>query len=293
VGGAGDLAPSTKTLIEGGGDFEPGGYGGRNLRFGVREHGMAGAANGMALSGLRPYVGTFLTFSDYMRPSIRLAALMDQPVTYVFTHDSIGLGEDGPTHQPIEQLPALRAIPNLSVIRPCDANETVQAWRMAMGRRGPTALVLSRQALPTLDRTRFADARGLARGAYVLSESGGGEPRLILIGAGSEVRLCLEAQERLRDEGVRARVVSMPSFDLFEAQDEDYRHQVLPPRISARVAVEAAAPLGWDRYVGPTGAVIAMHGFGTSAPGKDAMAAFGFTVEAVCAAAKAQLERRS
>jgi transketolase len=289
VGGSGDLAPSTKTLLDGEGSFEAGSYGGRNFHFGVREHEMAAAANGLALSGLRPYVGTFLVFSDYMRPAIRLAALMKLPVTFVFTHDSIGLGQDGPTHQPIEQVAALRAIPGLTVIRPADANETAEAWRVILERAGPACLVLSRQALPTLDRAKMAPASGLARGAYVLSDAGG-PPRVILIATGSEVSLCVEAQAMLAQKGLAARVVSMPSWELFEAQPPAYRAEVLPREITARVAVEAGAPQGWDRYIGPMGEVIAMTRFGESAPTKDVMRRFGFTAEHVRDAALAQIE---
>jgi transketolase len=289
MGGAADLAPSTKTLLDGEESFEATSYFGRNMHFGIREHVMGASANGMALAGLRPYVGTFLVFSDYMKPAIRIAALMQQPVVYVFTHDSIGLGQDGPTHQPIEHLAALRAVPHVTVIRPCDANETVEAWRAALKHHGPTALVLSRQALPTLDRARYAPAAGLARGGYVLADAEGGEPQVILMASGSEVGLCVAAQDQLREAGVRARVVSMASFELFEAQDADYRMSVLPPKIAARVAVEAGSPLGWDRYAGPTGEIIAMRSFGSSAPGKDVMAHFGFTAEHVVKAARAQL----
>jgi transketolase len=292
VGGSADLAPSTKTHLDFDSDFEPGAYAGRNFRFGVREHVMGSAANGMALTGLRPFVGTFLVFSDYMRPAIRLAALMELPVIYVFTHDSIGLGQDGPTHQPIEQLAALRAIPGLTVIRPGDANETAEAWRTALKTARPTCLVLSRQAMPTLDRAKLAPAKDLARGAYVLSDAEGGQPQVILIGTGSELSLCVEAQATLAQRGVRARVVSMPSFELFEAQGADYRETVLPPAITARVAVEAAAPMGWDRYVGLRGEIIAMRRFGQSAPGGELMKKFGFTADHVVEAALAQLETK-
>jgi transketolase len=292
VGGAADLAPSTKTLIEDpdAGAFEPGGYGGRNFHFGVREHGMAACANGLALSGLRPYVATFLVFSDYMRPAIRLAALMRLPVTFVFTHDSIGLGQDGPTHQPIEQLAALRAIPNLLVIRPGDANETAQAWRAILAQDGPACLVLSRQALPTLDRARYAPASGLERGAYVLADAEGGAPQVILMASGSELSLCVDAQAALAAGGVRTRVVSMPSWELFEAQPPEYREQVLSAAVMARVAVEAGSPQGWDRYVGPKGHMIGMRRFGASAPIKDLLPRFGFTADDVRDAALAQLE---
>ena len=294
IGGAADLSPSTKTLLEfnGAGSFEPGAYGGRNLHFGIREHAMGAVANGLALAGLRPYTGTFLVFSDYMRPPIRLAALMGLPVTFVFSHDSIGLGQDGPTHQPIEQLAALRAIPGLTVLRPGDANETVEAWRIILSRTDrPACLVLSRQALPTLDRGRYAPAAGVARGAYVLADAGGGHPEVILMATGGELHLCVEAYERLAAEGVRARLVSMPSWDLFEAQDEAWRERVLPRAVVARVAVEAASPMGWDRYAGPTGAIVAMRGFGASAPIADLMPRFGFTAEQVYQAALAQRTR--
>jgi len=296
VGGAADLAPSTKTLLEfdGAGVFEAGSYGGRNLHFGVREHAMGAIASGLALSGLRPYVGTFLIFSDYMRPPTRLAALMSLPAVYVFSHDSIGLGQDGPTHQPVEQLAALRAIPNLMVIRPCDANETVEAWRVILNQnRRPAALVLSRQTLPTLDRGRFAPASGLARGAYVLVDSEDGPPQVILIASGSEVALCEAAHSQLAGDGVSARLVSMPSWDLFEAQDEAYRRLVLPPDVTARVVVEAGSPLGWDRYAGPTGEIIVMRGFGASAPIKQLEQHFGFTADDVVAAARRQLTKEA
>jgi transketolase len=294
IGGSADLSPSTKTHLDfdDAGTFGPDDHGGRNLHFGVREHAMAAIANGLALSGLRPYTGTFLIFSDYMRPPTRLAALMKAPSVFVFSHDSIGVGQDGPTHQPIEQLAALRAIPGLITLRPGDANETVEAWRTILNQTvQPACLVLSRQAMPTLDRGRYASAKGVAKGAYVLADSPGGPPQLILIGTGSEVGLCVAAAEVLQAEGARVRLVSMPSWDLFEAQAPAYRRQVLPPEITARVAVEAAAPLGWDRYVGTTGEVLAMTTFGASAPGGDLMKRFGFTVERVCAAARRQLGR--
>ena len=292
AGGSADLAPSNKTLLEfdGAGSFEAGAYGGRNLHFGVREHAMGAIANGLALSGLRPYTGTFLVFSDYMRPPIRLAALMDLPVTFVFTHDSIGLGQDGPTHQPIEQLAGLRSIPNLIVIRPCDANETAQAWRTILDQRGPACLVLSRQALPTIARSKAEPATGLEHGAYVLVDPDDGAPDVILMASGSEVALCLEAAAALGGDNVRARVVSMPCWELFEAQPRDYREQVLPEEIAARVAVEAGAAQGWDRYVGGKGEVIAMHRFGASAPIKDLMPRFGFTADHVRSVALAQIE---
>ncbi len=292
IGGSADLAKSNKTNLEfpGAGDFLPGEYKGRNLHYGVREHAMGASMNGMAISKLRPFGGTFFNFSDYVKPSIRLAALMEQPVIYVFTHDSIGLGEDGPTHQPIEQLAALRAMPNILVLRPGDANEVVEAWKLAISHiHGPTALVLSRQAMPTLDRTKFAAASGVAKGAYVLSDAPGGKPDLILMGTGTELSLCIAAQEKLAAEGVKARVVSIPSFELFEKQDAAYKESVLPASVTARVSVEMASTFGWDRYVGPKGKVVGMHTFGASAPLKDLLKKFGFTVENVVAAAKEAL----
>ena len=296
IGGAADLTPSTKTrlTLEGAGDFEAGAYGGRNLHFGIREHAMGAVLNGMSLSKVRPFGSGFLIFSDYGRPAIRLAALMEIPVVYVFTHDSIGLGEDGPTHQPVEQLPSLRAIPGLVTIRPGDANEVVEAWRVvAQLRHEPALLILSRQALPTLDRTKFASAKGLARGAYVLVDASGAKakPEVILIGTGSEVSLCLDAYQRLVASGVRARVVSMPSWELFERQTQRYRDTVLPPEVTARVSVEQASTFGWERWVGSTGAAIGMRTFGASAPIKDLVRKFGFTVDAVVAAALKQLGR--
>jgi transketolase len=291
VGGAADLAPSTKTRLDfdGAGDFERGSYSGRNFHFGVREHAMGAAANGLALSALRPYTATFLTFSDYMRPSIRLAALMKLPVVFVFSHDSIGLGQDGPTHQPIEQLAGLRAIPDMLVVRPCDANETAEAWRAILAQsEKPACLVLSRQALPTLDRETFAPASGLTRGGYVLADCDG-VPEVILIGTGSEVSLCIKAHGKLSGEGIRSRVVSMPSWEMFEAQPQAYRDEVLPPEVTARVAVEAASPLGWDRYAGPRGEIIAMREFGASAPIDELEVKFGFTAEHVYQAARRQL----
>jgi transketolase len=292
IGGSADLSPSTKTRLDfdGAGTFSADDHAGRNLHFGVREHVMGAIANGMAVSGLRPYTGTFLIFSDYMRPPTRLAALMKAPSVFVFSHDSIGLGQDGPTHQPIEQLAALRAIPGLIVLRPGDANETAEAWRVILAQsEKPACLVLSRQAMPTLDRTVYASAKGVAKGAYVLAESIGGAPQVILMASGAEVGLCVAAAQALEAEGVRVRLVSMPSFDLFEAQPEAYRREILPPEITARVAVEAASPLGWDRYAGPTGEILAMHGFGASAPGGELMKRFGFTLERVAAAARRQL----
>jgi transketolase len=287
IGGSADLAPSTNTYLKGLGDFSKGNYGARNLHFGVREHGMGSILNGMALSGLLPYGATFLVFSDYARPSIRLAALMEAHAIFVFTHDSILLGEDGPTHQPIEHLPALRAIPNLCFIRPADANETAVAWRVAIERRGgPVALALTRQGLPVIDRSKYASAEGLARGGYVLADAAGKAPKLILIASGSEVAVALEAYEKLVTEGIAARVVSLPSWDLFEKQPPAYRDEVLPPAVTARLAIEAAAPLGWDRYVGPHGAVIGMTRFGASAPYKILAEKLGFTADNVVRRAK-------
>ena len=295
IGGAADLAPSTKSNLTfpGAGSFEAGSYGGRNLHFGIREHAMGSVCNGIALSGVRPYCSGFLIFSDYMKPPIRLAAIMELPVIYIFTHDSIGVGEDGPTHQPVEQLVALRAIPGVIVLRPADANEVAESWRVAMGEHDkPVALILSRQALPTFDRERYGPASGTARGAYVLADCDG-TPQVILIGTGSEVQLCTGAYEALRAEGVQARVVSMPSWELFESQDQAYRDSVLPPGVQGRVVVEQAARMGWDRYAGPGGAVIAMNTFGASAPAAALATKFGFTPEAVLEAARAQAGRIS
>jgi transketolase len=289
VGGAADLAPSTKTLIADGGNFQRDNYAGRNLHFGIREHAMASILNGMALSKLRPFGSTFMIFSDYARPGIRLSALMNLPVIYIFTHDSIGLGEDGPTHQPIEQLMTLRCIPHLQVIRPADANEVSEAWRVIMQLKDkPVALMLSRQSLPTLDRTKYAPASGLQRGAYVLADSQG-EPEVILIGTGSEVQLCVAAHERLAAEGIRSRVVSMPCREMFEKQPAEYKNQVLPPQVKARVAVEAGVTLGWEKYVGEKGCVIGRDDFGASAPIKELLKQFGFTAENVAAQARALL----
>ena len=287
IGGAADLAPSTKTLISGGGDFAKGNYCGRNLHYGIREHAMTAINNGLALCGLRSYGSGFLIFSDYARGSIRLSALMELPVLHIFTHDSIGVGEDGPTHQPIEQIVALRAIPNMVVIRPADANEVTEAWRAAMQeKQHPVALILSRQALPTLDRTKYAAASNVSRGAYILADCAG-TPDLIIIGTGSEVSLCIEAYEKLQAEGVKARVVSMPSTELFERQPAEYRNQVLPPTVRKRLAVEAGSSLGWRGYVGLDGAIIARSKFGASAPIKELMKQFGFTAENVYQSAKA------
>ncbi|MGD8461977.1 MAG: transketolase [Desulfobacterales bacterium] len=284
VGGSADLAPSTKTLIDDETDFQANNYGGRNLRFGVREHGMGGILNGMALhGGLIPYGATFLIFSDYMRPSIRLAALTEQQVIYVFTHDSIGLGEDGPTHQPIEQLAALRAIPNLVLIRPCDANETAQAWQAAIQHRdGPVALALTRQNLPTLDRSaQYASAAGLHQGGYVLSEATDDKPEVILIASGSEVPIALKAAEMMIAKGYPTRVVSMPSWELFDAQPAEYRDQILPPAVTAKIAIEAGSAQGWHRFVGDAGRVVALDHFGASAPAQTLFEKFGLTAERV------------
>jgi transketolase len=294
IGGAADLAPSTKTrlVFEGAGDLEAGTPDARNLHFGIREHAMGSILNGLALSKIRAFGAGFLIFSDYMKPPIRLAALMELPVIYVFTHDSIGVGEDGPTHQPVEQLIALRSIPGLITLRPADANEVVEAWRVVIGlQHQPACLVLSRQALPTLDRTRYAPAAGLRRGAYILADAPDRKPTIILIGTGSEVALCIDAYEELKRDGVPARVVSMPSWELFEQQDQAYRDEVLPPDITARVSAEMGSVIGWDRYVGMTGAKVGMNTFGSSAPLKDLLAKFGFTPDKVLAAAKEQIAR--
>lgn len=292
VGGAADLAPSTKTRLtfDGAGDLGVQNRGGRNIHFGVREHAMGAIANGMALSYLRPFTATFLVFSDYMRPPIRLAAMMQLPTIFVFSHDSIGVGEDGPTHQPVEHLAALRAIPGLNVIRPADANETVEAWRVAMKQsKMPSCLILSRQKLPIIDRGRYAAADGLARGAYVLADTEGGDPELLLLATGSEVALALGAHERLMAEGVRSRVVSMPCWALFEKQPRRYRDAVLPSAVRTRVAVEQACALGWGRYVGPAGATVTMASFGASAPFASLREKFGFTIDHVVAVARSVL----
>jgi transketolase len=284
IGGSADLATSNKTTLkfEGAGDFQPDSYAGRNLHFGVREHGMGASVNGLVVSGIRGFGATFFNFSDYMRASIRLAALMEIPSIFVFTHDSIGLGEDGPTHQPIEQLASLRAMPNLIVLRPGDANEVVEAWKIiAQLQHQPAALVLTRQAMPTFDRTKYASASGVAKGAYVLADASGGKPDVILMATGSEVWLCVEAYEKLKAEGIKARVVSMPSWEIFEQQDEAYKNSVFPPDVTARVSVEMAATFGWERYVGLKGRKIGMVRFGASAPLKDLLKFFDFTVDRV------------
>ncbi|NWB57800.1 MULTISPECIES: transketolase [unclassified Pseudomonas] len=294
LGGSADLSPSTKTNLtfDDAGRFSAENYGGRNLHFGIREHAMGAIANGMALSYLRPYTSTFLVFSDYMKPPIRLAAIMELPVVFVFTHDSIGVGEDGPTHQPIEHLTQLRATPGLLTLRPGDANETLEAWKIALAQtHRPTCVVLSRQNLPTLDRTKYAAATGTSRGAYVLA--GADKPQVILMATGSEVSLAVEAYEQLKTEGVAAQVVSMPSWELFEEQDQAYRDSVLPPAVKARLVVEQAGPLGWDRYVGQTGAKVVMNSFGASAPLSKLQAKFGFTLDNVVKLAKEQVRLNS
>ena len=288
IGGSADLSPSTKTNLTfpGAGDFQPDNRLGRNLHFGIREHAAAAISNGLALTKLRPYWSTFLTFSDYARGAIRLSALMEIPVVHIFTHDSIGVGEDGPTHQPVEQLASLRAIPGLLVFRPADANETVEAWRVIIQlRQEPAVLVLSRQPLPTFDRSVVSQAAGLARGAYILADTEG-PPDVLLLATGSEVQLALEARNDLKKNGIGARVVSMPCWELFDRQSEDYRRHVLPPSVRARVAIEEASALGWDRYVGDGGAIIAMHTFGKSAPLKNLLTKFGFTPEKVVEVAR-------
>lgn len=294
LGGAADLAPSTKSnmTFQGANSFEANDYGGRNLHFGIREHAMGSICNGLALSALRSYGSGFLIFSDYMKAPIRLSAIMELPVIYIFTHDSIGVGEDGPTHQPIEQLLSLRGIPGMLVIRPGDANEVAEAWRHVMTlKEQPTCLILSRQPMPTLDREKYAAASGLRHGAYVLADPPEGEPEVILMATGTEVGLAVGAYETLTKEGIRARVVSFPSWEIFEDQPEEYRHSVLPPHITARVSIEQASTIGWDRYIGSTGAAIGMHTFGASAPLAALLKRFGFTPEAVAEAARKQAGR--
>jgi transketolase len=290
MGGSADLAGSNNTHIDGEADFEPGSYQGRNLHYGVREHAMGSVMNGMSLhGGVRVYGGTFLIFSDYMKPPVRLAALMEQPTIYVYTHDSVGLGEDGPTHQPIEQLASLRAVPGLVDLRPADANETAEAWRFAMEHtEGPVFFSLTRQALPVLDRGTLAPASGLWRGAYVLAEAEG-ELRAILIATGSEVSLALDARAKLQAEGIGTRVVSMPSWTLFSRQPRAYRDEVLPPAVKARVSIEAASEMGWHRWVGDEGRSVAISRFGASAPAKEIFSQLGFTADNIAAKAKAAL----
>jgi transketolase len=295
IGGSADLATSNKTALtfKGAGDFSATDYHGRNLHFGVREHGMAASVNGLTVSGIRAFGATFFNFSDYMRASIRLSALMEIPSIFIFTHDSIGLGEDGPTHQPIEQLASLRAMPNLIVLRPGDANEVVEAWKIvAQLQHQPAALVLTRQNLPTFDRSKFAPASGTARGAYVLADAPGGKPEVILMGTGSEVSLCIEAYEKLKAEGIAARVVSMPSWEIFEQQDAAYKESVLPASVTARVSVEMAATFGWERYVGLKGRKVGMHRFGASAPLKDLLKFFGFTADVVVEEARKAIAQK-
>ncbi len=289
IGGSADLAPSTKTRLsfEGAGDFQADSPSGRNFHFGVREHAMGSILNGLALCKLRAFGSAFLIFSDFLRPSIRLSALMEIPVTYIFTHDSIGVGEDGPTHQPVEQLASLRAIPGILTIRPADANEVAEAWRVIMEhQREPVVLVLSRQNLPTIDRSKGGAVSGLRKGAYVVAEAGGGKPRALLIGTGSEVGLCIAARERLEAEGIPTRVVSMPCWELFAKQSQEYRDSVLPPSLPARVAVEQASSFGWRQWVGDRGAVIGMETFGASAPLSELQKKFGFTPERVVEAVR-------
>jgi transketolase len=293
IGGSADLATSNKTTLkfEGAGDFQPGTYSGRNLHFGIREHVMGASVNGMVVSGIRAFGATFFNFSDYMKASIRLAALMEIPSIFIYTHDSIGLGEDGPTHQPIEQLAGLRAMPNLIVLRPGDANEVVEAWKIiAQLQSQPAALVLTRQALPTLDRTKYASAAGTAKGGYVLADAANGKPAVILIGTGSEVSLCIDAYEKLKADGIQARVVSIPSWEIFERQDAAYKESVLPASVTARVSVEMASTFGWERFVGLKGRKVGMHSFGASAPIKDVLKFFGFTVDRVVAEARKAME---
>ena len=298
LGGAADLAPSTKTHLsfEFAGDFQPpgdGDYRGRNFHFGVREHAMCAIANGLALSKLRPFAASFFIFTDYCRGAVRLTALMELPVIYIWTHDSVSLGEDGPTHQPVEHLASLRAMPGMIVIRPADANEVVEAWRVIMQMKNrPVSLVLTRQALPTIDRTRYAPANGLAKGAYVLLDAANLKPDVILMATGSEVSLCVAAHEQLLSEGIQARVISIPSWELFDAQSLEYRNSVLPPEVTARVAVEEASMFGWERYVGPHGTVVGIHSFGLSAPIEVIQRHFGFTPEHVVTAVRQQVARQ-
>jgi transketolase len=296
IGGSADLAKSNKVdlKVPDAGDFQANNYAGRNLHFGVREHGMAAAATGMAMSRLRVFEATFFNFTDYMKPSMRLAALMEVPVIYVMTHDSIGVGEDGPTHQPIEQLAGLRAMPNMLVLRPGDANEVTEVWKIAIQQKHrPATLVLSRQVMPTLDRTKYASAAGVAKGAYVLADAEGGKPQVILLGTGSELSLCVDAYEKLKAEGIKARVVSMPSWEIFEEQDTAYKESVLPSNVTARVSVEMAATFGWERYTGSKGRNVGMHRFGASAPLKDLLKYFGFTVDRVVEEAHAAISGKS
>lgn len=295
LGGSADLAPSTKTTLtfEGAGVFSAADYGGRNFHFGVREHAMGSILNGMSLSKVRPYGSGFLIFSDYARPAIRLGALMEIPVIHIFTHDSIGVGEDGPTHQPVEQLASLRAIPGMIVMRPADANEVIEAWKVIMQlRHEPVALILTRQALPTLDRSVYGPASGVAQGAYILADAEKGKPDVLLLATGSEVSLCIDAYEQLKKAGIKARVVSMPSWELFDKQDQKYRDKVIPPSITARIAVEKASTFGWERYVGCEGHIIGMKTFGASAPLKALQKKFGFVPEEIVAAARKMVKKK-
>ena len=292
MGGSADLAKSNKTNLTfaDAGEFFPDEFAGRNVHFGVREHGMGAAVNGMTLSGLRGFTATFFNFSDYMRASMRLAALMEIPVLFIFTHDSIGVGEDGPTHQPVEQLASLRAMPNMMVLRPGDANEVTETYKTALQHtHGPCTLVFSRQAMPTLDRTKYASASGVTKGGYVLADAEDGKPEVILIGTGTELQWCVGAYEKLKDEGIKARVVSLPCWELFEKQDAAYKESVLPASVTARVSVEMGSTFGWERYTGPKGKIIGMRSFGASAPLKDLLKHFGFDVDTVVAAAKQTL----
>jgi len=294
LGGSADLGPSNKTTLTypGAGDFQADSTQGKNLHFGIREHAMAAIVNGLSLSKLRPFGASFFIFSDYARPAIRLAALMELPSLFVFTHEAMGDGEDGPTHQPVEQLISLRAIPGLITLRPGDANEVVEAYRFIMQlRHQPAVLALSRQPLPTLDRSKYASASGVSQGAYVLADAPGGNPEVIIIASGSEVSLAVQAHEKLLSEQIRSRVVSMPSWEIFEHQPQSYRDNVLPANVKARVAVEQASILGWERYVGDSGRVIGMNTFGASAPLKELQRKFGFEPDQVVAAAKQQLGR--
>jgi transketolase len=294
IGGSADLAKSNKTNLtfDGASDFYPNEYRGRNIHFGVREHAMGAIVNGMTISKLRSFSATFFNFSDYMRPSMRLGALMEIPAIYIFTHDSVGVGEDGPTHQPVEQLASLRAMPNMLILRPGDSNEVVEAYKVILQHKhGPSTLVLTRQAVPTLDRTKYASASGVAKGAYVLADAAGGKPDVILMASGSELSLCVDAYEKLKAEGIKARVVSMPSWELFEQQDAAYRASVLPPEVAARVAVEMAATFGWERFTGLKGKILGMGRFGASAPLKDLLKKFGFSADNVVVAAREVLRK--
>ena len=300
LGGAADLAPSTKTHLsfKDAGEFqalgEAGDYRGRNVHFGIREHAMCAIASGLSLSKLRPYASSFLIFTDYCRGALRLSAMMELPVIYIWTHDSISMGEDGPTHQPVEQLASFRAMPGMIVLRPADANEVVEAWRVIMQfKNRPICLVLTRQTVPTLDRSQYASASGVVLGAYILADAPDGKPDVLLLATGSEVSLCVTAYEQLKAEGIKARVISMPSWELFESQPQDYRDKILPPTITARVAVEEAATFGWERYTGFDGAILGLRTFGMSAPMKAVAQHFGFEPAHVVAAAREQLVRHA